>query len=348
MSTRKIITAERVPTSPAAEEKAVAPTKKQEAGLTIYTSAADIEARLAGTEKLKAINLKITSYIDGIQKITVKDDASAKALDTLVSEAKKYAKQLKEEGETAREKYNVASKAIKAFYDGLTEKLIDLTAAGQKKIVDFLAEEKRKQEREAALRNKQQMELNEWVIDAIKAIQAAFTKEEMSQVHAQFIKPFKVEDYPLLTDEVITQALAGVKDIGKKRIDGIKSGEIKRVQESFDPSDDEEVQPEGGLSTDEAVEEVMQVMAQAEISAPVVAKPTMKLSTSVRRTIKFKLWKTIQEVDSKFKSVDDKKVNAFIDMERERIKKNLDTPGVTEGYVAGGILFYYEEGATTR
>jgi hypothetical protein len=347
MSTRKIITAERVPTSPAPEEKAVAPAKKQEAGLTIYTSAADIEKRLEGTEKLKAINLKITSYVEGIQKITVKDDTSAKALDTLVSEAKKYAKQLKEEGEGAREKYNVASKAIKAFYDGLTEKLVDLTAAGQKKIVDYLAEEKRKQEKEAALRNKQQMELQSWINDAIKAIWGAFTKEEMSEVHTQFIKPFKVEDYPLLTDEVITQALAGVKAAGKSRIDGIKSGEIKRVEESGDPLDEENEEPEG-LSTDEAIEQVQAAMSQAAISAPVVATPTVKLSTSVRRTIAFKLWKGEPEVDIKFKSVDEKKVKAFIYMEREKIKKNLDAPGVTQGYVAGGILFYYEEGATTR
>ena len=348
MATTKRVVAEKIPATPTPMEAPTeAPIKTQ---IAIYNTVGDIESALSKSEKLKTINTTIAKYVNDITTAKITSDVTAKAVDNTVLEAKRYAKALTEEGEKARLPYNVTAKTIKAFYDALTIKLDVAVNAGKQAVLGYQETQKKVEAANQLKIQAQTEKLIKWVQESTANITATYTLADLKVSGKTAFDEFDNLDVSLLVEEVHKTALASIKDLGAKRFAGIKDGSIKL------PTDDDIDDPDGGNSTHEeqteiasvsASQNIIESMKQAQDHAIVVAMPVTKFSTVATKIVAFKPFKGEDAVDKKFMSVDSAKVKVFLSENRDNIKKQLDSPGVTEGYVAGGLLFYYEKGSRT-
>jgi hypothetical protein len=295
------------------------------------------------TETYKVITTQINLYkkqADEYLKEEITSDAQAKAIDNFLSEKKKYEKNLDDKGLEIRRPYNATAGFIKEVFDGFTEEVKLSTPLLQKKITDWQKAIAEKERLEKLAIDKEAATLKAWVTKVSTDIMKAESLDDLTEVLNKSVKPFKVELFQLLDPEVVKNTLTAVKASGKNRWEQIKSKNTNDPNDAVDPVEE----------AAEMVSDLTDAIEEAQVATKAFSvAPAVKFNTSLRKTIKFKPWKTTAEVDRRFLCVDDAAVKQYLSENLEDIKKHLESNnGKPTSRVIYGIEFFYEEGATTR
>lgn len=309
--------------------------------MPIYPSKEAALVKIRETTTYKAIQTEIAKFnkqaTEIIKQGAISSDVGAKSIDNLLSEIKKYVKSLDKKGMYIRRPYNDTTSIIKEIFDDLTKilsgQIPDLTGL----VTTFIKEKEEKARIEQKAKNDQQATLTAWVKRVSVLLQEANTVEEINKIGVSHIKPFSVDLFPLLDQEVVIATLTNVKNIGKDMRDAI-------INKTVSDPDIEEVSPEV------IMDQVIEAIAESAEASPVDMKPTIKFNTAITKRLSYRNWKTDQEVDKKFMSVDPAKVKAYLDIHREEIKADIDKAskgGAQVSVVKHGLEFYYEEGTRT-
>jgi hypothetical protein len=315
------------PTTTALEiKKSPIYTSVEEAKKVISKSKVNLEIQKTLADyKAKAKELLAQGEID--------NEITAKKADELLSEMNKYSNSLDKKGKEVRDPYTQTAKIIKAIFDEYGAEVEVENKSLRDALAKYIKAENDKKAAAARKVQEQKDTLTAWVKKASAEIMTATTEADTMAIGTKYIKPFKKELFDLLDEEVVVAALNAVKGVGKQRLEQLKNKDVS------DPGIEEVNSEEMLESTNEALEAIADI-PEAE-SAPVI-----KMNMSLKKDIKWKLWKSEEEVDKSMMSVDPKKVKEYLDANRDAIKTSLDTakPGQHVSVLKKGIQFYYEEG----
>lgn len=321
----------------AKEEKSVTVAKAP-----LYPDLNTMVATVKETAMYKEILTTLDSYnnrIDALLKESkgkITTDIQAKTLDSIFSEAKSYVSTLTKKGEEIRAPYTKTAKVIKEMFDKFAETSEANFKEARLALQNYLLEKKKQEEERERVINEQKATLAAWVKKATAEIMAATTPEECTEIGIRYIKPFNPDLFDKIDASVVTNALNTVKETGKN----------KRMLLMNPPDDpiNEELLPEAIDSTTDILDEI-------NSSGSTDLAPAVKLNTNLRKQLKWKVWKSIDELPAEFKTVDEKAVNKWMADHADEIKEQLEK-NVKEGQIVSvvkkGVEFYFETGTTTR
>lgn len=322
-------------------------TKEKETGTTLPAVTTTLKSMIVVTKKEETAKLvekwdeTVTRINEGIEKLNsinvITNDAQAKILDSAIADAKKLVTEIVKTGEELRKPYNQAAKLSKEFFDDAVLPIQKAIEPATKALTAFIQEQKKKEEERLRqlqeIENKKNLEiaqekklLSDWVVVVSRKINNAFTKEDMIEIFNTHVANFTTDPF-VHCKSLAGQTYASIKELGAKRMDGIKTGLYNKSEPPVEQKEDNKIQE--------------QIAEAPVVSAPVIhtAKPVVKFSTKTRNILK---WSAPNPdlVTHQFKSIDPQKVDAFKSEHSEMIKAELEK---SKEYSIGGIKFFYEE-----
>lgn len=284
------------------------------------------------TESLKDFEKRAKEVL---KQGNIEDDVTAKAADALLTEMNAFVRELTKKGETVRAPYNATAKSIKAVFDQFGEMVAESNKDLRGLLHTYLKEKQEKERKEALLLEEQQKTLQAWIKKASGEMIVAKTIEELTEVGTKYIGSFKKELFNKLSETVVNDALAAVKKLGRERREYLNNEDV------HDPNTPEA----NSEATMDAIAETIQAVTE---SPAITAMPVgaVKFNTKATKTLAWKLWKGVEEVDKSLLTVDPKAVDNFMAQNAIAIKASLNTgkPGQEMSVMKKGILFYYKEG----
>lgn len=321
--------------------------EKKETGTTLPAATTTLKSMIVVTKKEETAKLvekwdeTVTRINEGITKLNaisvITNHAQAKILDSAISDAKKLVNEIIKTGEELRKPYNQAAKLSKEFFDEAVLPIQKALEPATKALTAFIQEEKEKEQKR--LRELQEEEnrinleianekklLSDWVVTVSGKINNAYTKAEMIEIFNTHVAKFTTDPF-VHCKTLAAQTYASIKELGAKRMEGIKTGLYSKAEPPVEQPEDNKIQE--------------QIAEAPVVTTPVVhtAKPVVKFSTKTRNILKWSVPDPAL-VTHQFKSVDPQKVEAFKSEHSEMIKAELEN---SKEYSIGGIKFFYEE-----